>query len=127
MGLSVKKCQKKHWKRILEIRNSVRHSFINTSLITLDSHKGFMEKHAGDYIVAIQKGEVVGFAGVVDNDIRVAVDPSYQKLGIGKKLLEKISSQFPAATAKIDIKNLASLALFESCGFAKEYFLLGKE
>jgi len=84
------KCDKKHWRRILEIRNLVRKSFINSSIISYETHIKFMETYYKNYIVAIRYGEVVGFAGVVNNDVRVAVDPKYQKRGIGKKLLNKI-------------------------------------
>ena len=120
------KCDKCHWRRILEIRNSVRKSFINTSVISYETHMSFMEENSNNYIVAIRYDEVVGFAGVVNNDVRVAVDPKYQKRGIGKKLLNKITEDFPECIAKIDIENKASLRLFESCGFIKKYFLLDK-
>ena len=83
-----------------------------------------MEKNYENYIVAIVIGEVVGFAGVVENDVRVAVDPRYQKRGIGKKLLQKIVSNFPKCEAKIDVENKASLSLFRSCGFTKKYYTL---
>ena len=73
------KCEKSHWRRVLEIRNLTRQSFINSSLITYEDHLKFMEKNYENYIVAIVIGEVVGFAGVVENDVRVAVDPRYQK------------------------------------------------
>ena len=89
------KCDKCHWRRILEIRNSVRKSFINTSVISYETHMSFMEENSNNYIVAIRYDEVVGFAGVVNNDVRVAVDPKYQKRGIGKKLLNKITEHFP--------------------------------
>ena len=120
------KCDKKHWRRILEIRNLVRKSFINSSIISYETHIKFMETYYKNYIVAIRYGEVVGFAGVVNNDVRVAVDPKYQKRGIGKKLLNKIVSIYPDCEAKIHVKNKSSLALFESCGFIKRCFLLNK-
>ena len=118
------KCEKSHWRRVLEIRNLTRQSFINSSLITHEDHLKFMEKNYENYIVAIVIGEVVGFAGVVENDVRVAVDPRYQKRGIGKKLLQKIVSNFPKCEAKIDVENKASLSLFRSCGFTKKYYTL---
>lgn len=120
------KCDKTHWRRILEIRNLVRKSFINSSMISYETHNNFMAKHNENYIVAIRYGEVVGFAGVVNDDVRIAVDPKYQKRGIGKKLLNEITSIHPDCEAKIDVKNKSSLALFESCGFIKKYFLLNK-
>jgi L-amino acid N-acyltransferase YncA len=118
------KCEKSHWRRVLEIRNLTRQSFINSSLVAYEDHLKFMEKNYENYIVAIVIGEVVGFAGVVENDVRVAVDPRYQKKGIGKKLLQKIVSNFPKCEAKIDVENKASLSLFRSCGFIKKYYIL---
>ena len=83
------KCEKSHWRRVLEIRNLTRQSFINSSLITYEDHLKFMEKNHENYIVAIVIGEVVGFAGVVENDVRVAVDPRHQKNGNRKKTVTK--------------------------------------
>ena len=122
--MELAKCHKKHWRRVLEIRNSVRHSFINSSIIRHEDHLKFMEKTYENFIVAIIIGDVVGFAGVVENDVRVAVDPRYQKRGIGKKLLQKIVNDFPKCEAKIDTENKASLSLFKSCGFTKKYYIL---
>lgn len=133
-AISIEKCEQSHWADILKIRNLARDFFLNNSLIDSATHEKFMQKHSANYVVAVIdrsqlsaiKDQVVGFCGVVEDDIRVAVHPLYQKLSIGKRLLENINSSFPNATAKIDINNTASVALFESCGFIKKCFLLEK-
>lgn len=115
------------WNEILNIRNLTSHGFGNTDQIDSDTHFCFMKENYQSYIVAEMKGEIVGFGGVVKDDIRVAVHPDYQKLGIGKNIISYLSVQYPDAFAKVKIDNEASLKLFESCGFKKTWYVLEKK
>jgi ribosomal protein S18 acetylase RimI-like enzyme len=114
------------WNEILNIRNLTSHGFGNTEQIDIDTHLNFMKDYYHDYVVAEMKGEIVGFGGVVKDDIRVAVHPDYQKLGIGKSIINYLSTRYPKAFAKVKIDNEASLKLFESCGFKKKWYVLEK-
>ena len=115
------------WNEILNIRNLTSHGFGNTGQIMYIEHFHFMKEHYHNYVVAEMKGEIVGFGGVVKDDIRVAVHPDYQKLGIGKNIISYLSVQHPDAFAKVKIDNEASLKLFESCGFKKTWYVLEKK
>ena len=115
------------WNEILNIRNLTSHGFGNTDQIDSETHFYFMKDNYHDYVVAEMKGEIVGFGGVVKDDIRVAVHPDYQGLGIGKNIISVLSVKFPEAFAKVKIDNEASLKLFESCGFKKTWYILEKK
>ena len=69
---------------------------------------------------------ISGFAGSLDNDIRVCVHPDYQGKGIGKVLITELMERFPDSFAKVKIENEASRNLFESCGFQIKYWLMEK-
>jgi ribosomal protein S18 acetylase RimI-like enzyme len=100
--------------------------FIEQSYFSNESHIKYMEQYGKYYYIAIMNEIPVGFVGSVDNDIRVAVDPDYKNLGIGKKLIDFIVEKHPYATAKIKYDNIASIKLFESCNFNKTFILMQK-
>jgi len=125
MELTIQKCAEIFWERIRTIRNDSKDCFLDSSYINEETHKLFMEEHCKNYYVAtISDNNVVGFAGVVDNDIRIGVHPDFKGFGIGKKLLKKIQKKFPNSVAKIYIDNERSIRLFESCGFKKKLYIL---
>lgn len=115
------------YDEILKIRNITKNSFGNNNEIDKYTHYKFMNKHWYNYYVAMWDGKVVGFGGVVDDDIRVAVDPNHQKKGIAKNIITRIVKDFPQGYATIKADNFASQKLFESCGFKKTWYILEKK
>ena len=105
----------------------VQDGFIEVVNITKDQQDKYMKKHIDKYIVALYNNEPAGFAGSLDNDIRVCVHPDYQGKGIGKVLITELMERFPDSFAKVKIENEASIKLFEACGFKKKYYILEKE
>jgi hypothetical protein len=79
------------------------------------------------YRICLLDNEPAGFVGVIEDDIRVATDPKFKKMGIGKFMIEEIMKEFPTAFAKVKIENIASLKLFSSCGFVPKYTILHKK
>lgn len=110
------KCSSGYWEFVLELRNNMRHFFFNTSIIRKEEHEGFMQKWSDHYFVCISDKEMMmmGWVGVVDNDIRVAVAPEFHKKGVGRFMLEFIKDRYPDASAQILSTNTASIRLFES-------------
>ena len=118
------KCEKKYWKFILDLRNKVKDSFLGTDEITFEEHELFMHKHNDNYFVCVEENAPIGFIGNVGKDVRIAVDPSNQKKGVGKFMLTSLLKNKKKFIAQIKITNEASLKLFESCGFTKKHVTL---
>ncbi len=71
--------------------------------------------------------EPAGYAGSIDNDIRVCVHPDFHKRGVGEALILNLMKRFPESYAKVKVENKASKALFEKCGFREKYLLMEKD
>ena len=114
---------------IRELRNDpiTNEGFINRELISEASHLEYMQNHSNFYRVCLLDGIPVGYIGVIDGDIRIAVDKDYLRKGVGTFMLNEISNNFSDLSAKIKIENLASIKLFEKLGFKKRYFVYEKE
>ena len=115
-----------HWYGILDIRNDNREGFGDPSIIPTATHHAYMFKNFSNYLVCVDSGEVIGFIGHVENDIRLATKKTYQNKGVGKFMVEAFMEKFPNSFAKVKIHNEASRKLFESCGFKKKYYILEK-
>lgn len=128
MSLLIVPNEEKYYSFIREMRLHALNisGFIDQSDFDDISHIQYMQKYEKQYYVAIINDQPVGFGGVVDNDIRVAVHPDYKKMGIGKKIISHIIDIYPEAIAKIKYNNIASIKLFESCGFNKTFILMEK-
>ena len=86
-----------------------------------------MKKYSDCFYVALVDNAFAGYAGVIDNDIRVATHPDFQGKGLGKYMIKNIIKQEPKAFAKVKLENEASIKLFEACGFKKKYYILETE
>lgn len=114
-----------HFEFIRKLRNhpQLRHGFIQQDEISQVDHAKYMLKYGTQYFICLLSGEPVGFIGVIDDDIRLAVDPSFQNLGVARFMVEEIIKMYPTAQAKVKISNSASMSLFESLNFTKEFVL----
>ena len=86
-----------------------------------------MEKYGKLYYICLIDGLPAGFVGQIENDIRVATHPDFQKRGVGKFMINDLMAKHPESLAKVKIDNEASLRLFEACGFKKVYYILERE
>jgi ribosomal protein S18 acetylase RimI-like enzyme len=122
------KCTEKYWEFIRLLRNDDRvlNGFIESINITSDMQINYMNKYSECYRVALINETPVGYVGVIDDDIRVCTHPDYQGKGIGKFMINKCMEIWPEAFAKVKLDNLASIKLFESCGFTKKFYILTK-
>jgi GNAT superfamily N-acetyltransferase len=123
------KNERKYWEFIRQLRNDerVKHGFIQSAYITPEQHEKFMEQHSDCFYLCILDEQLAGYVGVINDDIRIATHPDFQKKGVGKFLLSEIKNVFPSACAKIKIDNEASLKLFQSAGFEVKYYLLERK
>jgi GNAT superfamily N-acetyltransferase len=119
MSIACVPCTRDYWEFVRRLRNDPRtkHGFIQQGEITQEQHQLFMLKHGSSYLIALKDGEPVGFAGSVNGDIRVCVDPDQQRQGIGKALIHELLRCFPGSVAKVKTENAASRRLFAACGF----------
>ena len=120
--------KKKYWEFIRSLRNlqGVKEGFIQQDHITAEDYERFMTKYGENYYICLIEDKQAGFVGVIDDDIRVATCPRFQKLGVAKFMINELLKLHPTSAAKVKIENEASLKLFESCGFIKRYIILEK-
>jgi GNAT superfamily N-acetyltransferase len=117
-----------HWEFIRKVRNHalVTPGFIEQGQISKETHEKFMTEHHKNYRICIRLSDrkFLGFIGCVNNDIRIAVSPEYQGLGIGEYMLEYAKLEWPGAQVKIKIDNVASINLFRKAGYTVDCLLL---
>lgn len=123
MDLKLVNCTEEYWKFVRELRTDPDNiaGFQQQGDIPWKDHQAFMKIYSNGYRICLADGIPAGFVGVVKNDIRVATNPKFKKMGIGKFMINKIMEIYPDAVAMIKIENEASLALFSSCGFEPRF------
>jgi GNAT superfamily N-acetyltransferase len=124
--LKIIKNSKKYWNFIHSLRNDkqIKSGFISQEDIPIESHYEYMEKFGEDYYICLDEEDPVGFVGVVNGDIRFAVDKKMQNKGIGNFMISYIKKQYPNASAKVKIENIKSLKCFENNGYKIKYYIL---
>ena len=129
MKLKLVSCSQEYWEyvRLLRLDPRVKDGFIQTSYITEQDQIAYMSEFSNCYRVAIFDGKPCGYVGVIENDIRICTDPSFQGMGIAKFMINEIKEIWPEALAKIKVSNEASFNLFKSCGFEIEFFLMAQK
>ena len=123
------KNERKYWEFIRQLRNDerVKEGFINQEEVSIVSHEKYMSENEDKFYLCLIENEPAGYVGVIENDIRVATHPNYQKRGVGLFMINEVMKKHPNAVAKIKMKNEASIRLFEKAGFKKRYYLLEKD
>jgi len=113
------KCLYPHWEFVRQLRNDQRHGFVSQEEIAQEEHHEFMLSAAHQYRVLLLDGVPAGFVGVHALDVRIAVSDACQGKGLAKYMLSEMLREewFSICDAKVKIDNLASKALFESCGY----------
>ena len=121
--------ERKYWEFIRQLRNDerVKEGFISQEEVSIVSHEKYMSENEDKFYLCLIENEPAGYVGVIENDIRVATHPNYQKRGVGLFMINEVTKKHPNAVAKIKMKNQASIRLFEKAGFKKKYYLLEKD
>lgn len=112
--------RQEYWEFIRALRNEdgVKTGFIDQDNITEEQQIEYMWIHNNSYYILTENKEPVGYIGEINNDIRLAVLPSKQKMGYGRLMLNAFMLLRPDGHAKVLIDNVVSQRLFVSCGFA---------
>lgn len=128
MTIELVKNEEKYWEFVRDLRNhqQVKQGFIEQEEVTPESHAKFMQKYGTMYYICLVNKVPAGFVGAIENDIRVATHPDFQKKGVGKFMINELMKLYPDSVAKVKIENKASVGLFESVGFKKKYYILEK-
>jgi ribosomal protein S18 acetylase RimI-like enzyme len=106
--------------RILRNDSSIKAGFIEQDEISPEQHDLYMKRFFDCYQICLLDNVPVGYVGVVEDDLRVAVSKDFQNLGVGKFMVTEILKLYPNAKVKVKYSNLPSQRLFEGLGFTKE-------
>lgn len=99
--------------RNLRMDPRVSGSFLEEANITEEDQQKYMDEHGRNYYVCLSYGTPVGYAGVVENDIRICTQPEYFGIGVASFMLEFIKKMYPHATGQIKGDNYPSQRLFD--------------
>lgn len=113
---------------LLEVADLERRSF--SAPWSLESLKQSLERPEYLFLVAKEKGKVVGYGGLVrvldEGDItNIVVDKAYRGQGFGKLLTETLVSEgkklgMREFTLEVRVSNAAAIHIYESVGFVCE-------
>ena len=118
------KATEEYWPFILKLRTDLKEGFIKQGPISVHEHYDYMMRYASCYWVQLLDDTPVGFVGVIDGDIRYAVDRAYQGRGYGTKLLKWVHNEHPYAEGLIKAENVSSIKAFENAGFKKKFVIM---
>jgi GNAT superfamily N-acetyltransferase len=109
----------KYFEFIRTLRNDKKllDGFIDKTYITPEMQTEYMKKHEKEYYICLNGDIPIGFIGVVNNDLRLAVDTNWQRKGVGTFMLQEISKIIPNYEVRVLPNNKASLGMFKSNGF----------
>lgn len=126
-AFEIVRCGEKYWEFVRVLRNCSKKGFIEQSQIGFKQHRVFMSKHSNNYRIGLYQDKPIGFVGLVNNDIRIAVSQLYLRRGFGGAMLEKFIEEYPNGIVKIKLDNFASISLFESLGYVKKLYIMEKK
>jgi len=120
------KNEKKYWEFIRQLRNDerVKEGFVQQQKVNQETHEKYMSENEDKFYLCLVEEKPAGYVGIIEDDIRVATHPDYQKRGVGLFMIDELMKKHPNAVAKIKLENEASIRLFEKAGFKKKYYLL---
>ena len=103
--------------RLLRTDPNNTSGFLEQVEITPEQQSKYMEKYEKNYWICLIGNLPVGFIGVIDTDIRFAVNHNYKNMGIGSFMINEIKNKGIEVTSKVLLDNLPSQKVFEKCGF----------
>lgn len=109
----------KFYEFIRELRThpQLRSGFLENVEITSEQQLAYMVKHGHHYHIALENQLPVGYVGIVEGDIRLAVHPDHHRKGVAAFMVRSMLKQVPTFTVRVKASNTPSLSLFRSLGF----------
>lgn len=92
-------------------------SIVSSEIIKEEDHLKWLEKHLKDILIITYNNESCGDIRFDRNEVAIKLDPKFRGKGIGKKALLKALKDKKDIIAKVVDGNVASMRLFQSCGF----------
>ncbi len=114
----------KYWEFMRNLRNApdIQKYLIEQVHITKDMQEEYMAKHEKSYYICLLDNDPVGYIGIKENEVGLVVVPSMQGRDVGKFMLRAVkNNMYPGHFARIKEDNIASIRLFESCGYKLKY------
>lgn len=91
--------------RQLRMDPRLKDSFVVSGYISKEEQHNYMEKHGLDYWVCLDIDDnPMGFIGVVDNDLRIAVHPDHRNKGVGSFMLDFIKRRVKYKNMKVKVR-----------------------
>lgn len=122
VGFSIVRLTEAHLAEVLRIEEAS-----NPSPWSEAAFRKELDREEGLFLVALERGRVVGFAGawlVIDEAhvVNIAVAPDRRRAGIGRRLMETLLSEAAsrgmiASTLEVRASNIAGINLYESLGY----------
>ncbi len=121
-----------YWAFIRELKNdkTSRENSMHSHEITVEEHRSYMKRHGDKYYICLEDSTPVGYVGFnASGYISIAVVEDSRKKGLAKQMLTYVSQELEKKDLKaiVHISNLASVRLFEACGFVKQYYIFEGE
>jgi RimJ/RimL family protein N-acetyltransferase len=119
MNLKLVENNKDYYEVIRSLRTHPDNTngFLEQVEITHEQQIKYMEKYEKNYWICLLNESPVGFVGVVESDIRLAVDPEFKNKGIGTFMINELKKINCNITSKVLLDNTPSQKVFEKCGF----------
>jgi RimJ/RimL family protein N-acetyltransferase len=119
MNLKLVENNKDYYEVIRSLRTHPDNTngFLEQVEITPEQQIKYMEKYEKNYWICLLNESPVGFVGVVESDIRLAVDPKFKNKGIGTFMINELKKINSNITSKVLLGNIPSQKVFEKCGF----------
>lgn len=111
--------EEKYFEFIRNLRNddNLISGFVMQTKITKEQQQEYMKVHKNEYFIALLNDEPVGFIGVVDKDVRLAVAKQHQRKGIATFMLKELLKIISDFQVQVKADNTASLNFFKKNGF----------
>jgi RimJ/RimL family protein N-acetyltransferase len=119
MNLKLVENNKDYYEVIRSLRTHPDNTngFLEQVEITHEQQIKYMEKYEKNYWICLLNELPVGFVGVVESDIRLAVNPKFKNKGIGTFMINELKKINRNITSKVLLNNTPSQKVFEKCGF----------